>query len=570
MTSVNPQTGSPKLQSIKYVNILPSGKLGQYKENEQIDFKIDAVQNPYFDGSKSYLLVKVTNTSTWANGAGGDIPMCFPANMGGNALINRLTLSTGDGTGKIVEDLEAYNAYNGILNAYRHDADVFPSLAKVEGVSGRTNSCINQTIDNLGLGYFCPNGSVTADVITGGTSGIEASFALPVQSGLFSAFNQASAVPNMDIGGLHLRYHLERADRIMNVLCHKFYQLATINTVANCEVIKALNPITDVVGCSANNTDGLTFVVRQAFCNPTISVNGVPYSVDMCAFRVGMPISCVDTTTPAAAVIVGITKVEIANSHIQITVDTALTLNADYDVTWSAINRSYNIENVELRILNTLPDPQTIKQIRRSMARGINFNSHTLYKLSTAAQLKNAVLDIPESLTRALSMMVVPVQQVGLELVDQKNSYVWTRPDSIYAQVDSQIPAGELNDYSYQWQVSQSLIPNLQVVTNHVVDNKNDNVIYFNQQKMSLRPMIEVRSLGDNMDHSNPWDLDLPYFFPLLLAPQGSSFSLIDTAPQLRIENSEAGAAITSKLYHSFVNHVRLLKADDSGVTIEF
>ena len=553
MNSVNPPTGSPKLQSIKYVNILPSGKLGQYKENEQIDFKIDAVQN----------------TSTWANGAGGAVPMCFPANMGANALINRLTLSTGDGTGKIVEDLEAYNAYNGILNAYRHDADVFPSLAKVEGVSGRTNSCINQTIDNLGVGYFCPNGSVAANVITGGTTGIEASFALPVQSGLFSAFNQSSAVPNMDIGGLHLRYHLERADRIMNVLCHKFYQKVTINTVANCEVIKAVNPISEVVGCSTNATDGLTFLVQNAYCDPSISVNGVPYSVDMCAFRVGMPISCVDTTTPLAAVIVGITKVELTATHIQVTVDTALTVSANYEVKWSAINRSYNIENVELRILNTLPDPQTMKQIRRSMARGINFNSHTLYKLSTAAQLKNAVLDIPESLTRALSMMVVPVQQSGLELADQKNSYVWTRPDSIYSQVDGVTP-GDLNDYSYQWQVSQSLIPNLQVETNHLVDNKNDNVIYFNQQKMSLRPMIKIRSLGDNMDHSAPWDLDLPYFFPILLAPQGSSFSLIDTAPQLRVENSQSGASITSKLYHSFVNHVRLLKADDRGVTIEF
>ena len=160
--------------------------------------------------------------------------------------------------------------------------------------------------------------------------------------------------------------------------------------------------------------------------------------------------------------------------------------------------------------------------------------------------------------------MAVPCQQNGLQSTDAGNSYIYPRPDSIFDPL-------KINDYSYQWQVRQVLIPNLQVETNRLVDAKSDNVIYFNQQIMAQRPMYPVRSLADNVMNlgANALDLNLPYFFPLLLAPMGSSFDLIDSAPQLRIENTDS-ANTTAKLYFIFVNHVRKLTASDSGVVVEF
>ena len=210
-----------------------------------------------------------------------------------------------------------------------------------------------------------------------------------------------------------------------------------------------------------------------------------------------------------------------------------------------------------------MPDPATMKDIRRSVMRGINFNSTQLYKISTASALKNAVVDVPESLTKCLSLMAVPCQQANLDSVDGNNSYNYPRPDSILNSND--------NDYSYQWLVRQILIPNLAVDTNKSVDVKSDNVIFFNQQLMAQRPMYNVRSLADNkLNQTDTNDeLNLPYFFPLLLAPMGSSFDLLDSAPQLRVENSDS-ATTSAKLYHIFVNHVRMVKGSEQGIDVEF
>ena len=161
--------------------------------------------------------------------------------------------------------------------------------------------------------------------------------------------------------------------------------------------------------------------------------------------------------------------------------------------------------------------------------------------------------------------MSVPCQQANLNSVDQANVYCFPRPDSILNNND--------NDYSYQWQVRQVLIPNLEVKTNKAVDDKNDNCIFFNQQLMALRPMMDVRALSDHaeMATNNNQDLQLPYFFPLLLAPLGTSFDLIDAAPQLRVTNeTNTTGDITAKLNFVFVNHTRLLKITDTGVDVEF
>ena len=84
--------------------------------------------------------------------------------------------------------------------------------------------------------------------------------------------------------------------------------------------------------------------------------------------------------------------------------------------------------------------------------------------------------------------------------------------------------------------------------------------------------MFKVRSLGDKIANDLNYDLDLPFFIPLLLAPQGSSFDLIDASPQLRLENSQSAnlGQITAKLFHVFVCHTRKLTVVDDQVEINF
>ena len=560
-TMTNTQgSNNPKLQSVNYVSILPEGKTSGYKPEQQIDFKIDPIQFPYIDGKQSYLLLNIEPTGTFSNAnATADVPLMFVPNMGANSIVNRLTCRLNDGTGKIIEDRESYNLYNGIMNSYAHDSDVFPSLAACEGVSGRSSHPVNRTIDNINNTYFypLPDTSTTTNTAAGGNSLLaQNSFVIPIQLGLFSAFgNQHQAVPNMDIGGCHLTYYLEKANRCLQTLCHTFYRTVNINNVS----VDAVFPVefTDPVEITFTSTT--EFKVKQTDCDCNLTIGDEPWTIDKCAWRVGMPMKIGSNSAVAL-----INLIEIDGGRINVTLDQAIGSVGDDTVRPDDISkRDYSISKVELRVLNTMPDAGTMKDIRRSVMRGINFNSTQLYKVSTASALKNAVVDIPESLSKCLSIMAVPCQQSNLDTVDGQNSYNYPRPDSMLNSNN--------NDYTYQWLVRQILIPNLAVETNKLVDAKSDNTILFNQLLMAMRPMYNVRSLEDNKLNQtwNNEELNLPYFFPLTLAPMGSSFDLIDSAPQLRIENVDS-ATTTAKLYHIFVNHVRMLKGSEAGVDVEF
>ena len=190
------------------------------------------------------------------------------------------------------------------------------------------------------------------------------------------------------------------------------------------------------------------------------------------------------------------------------------------------------------------------------MARGVSYCSVQLYKLSTAAQLVNSVLEIAEALTRVSSLLAVPVQQDDLEAVDINNSYVYCRPDSLLPGFTN------TNNTKYQWQIQNVLIPNLEVSTNGATNNNNDNSILFNQQIMALRHLVDVRALADNplCNKTRDVDIELPFFYPVSLSPRGQSFNIINSAPQLRIKNTATGADVTAKLYHIFAVHTRVLK----------
>ncbi len=566
---------SPKLQQVRYVNVLPQGKQGDYTQNNRVDFMPDPVTAPYFDGAQSYLNIRVRNTSNFEQGNSASAPtanppICFPAHVGVNALINRCVERSKDGV--VIEDIEAYNQITGIAQSYSHDSDVFPTLSRISGVAGRTCEPMNQTIDNLGVNYFLPNGALNAssNTITGGNEGVSASFCVPVQTGLMSAFGfqkdsfgnlsrQHHVVPNLDVGGLHLQFFLEKNNVALQTMYSKFYKETTINGTAVVEEY-AKYPLESH---SAVKT-GTQILLDTSVCDTSKVVNDVPYDPSMCVFRVGAILS--DGTDQRVITSVK-TDQGASSNQIEIEVDVAFSAgDGAVNVQLGAINRNYVIDKIELKLLLTIPDDQTLRMIRSQMARGISFTSMQLYKQSTAQQLKNAVIDIPEALTRAQAILAVPCQQDDLEAVDIFNSYIYTRPDAL-------LPiGGNTNNYTYQWQIENLLLPNLAVDTNSKTNNQNDNSIFFNQQVMALRHLIEVKALADapKVRKSEDVDLELPYFLPVSLSPRGVSYDLVNSAPQLRITNSASGADIKAKLFHIHCVHTRILTATDGGVEVAF
>ncbi len=564
------QGSNPKLQTVKYVNILPSGKQGQYKQNERVDFMPDPSTNPYFDGKQSYLNIRVRNTSTLAKGNSANAvtaaaPLCFPAHIGANSLINRCLVRARDNS-QVIEDIEAYNMLNGIKNAYTNDQDIFKTLGRITGVAGRTCQPENQLVDNLACNYFLPNGETgtgaSANVISGGNESRDASFCVPIESGLFSAFgDQHHVIPNLDVP-LHIQLFLEKADVALQTLYSRFRVLSDINgVVVNEEYGKS--PFSDHTGTLSAAQNSI--LVDQIICRTNVTMDDVPYNADMCAFRVGQPIVIgADTRI--------ITKVETnkgaGNDQIELTFDTTFTTAGSTAVTFklAPATRSYIIDKIELKCLLTIPDDSTMRMIRSQMNKGISFSSVQLYKQSTSEGLVNSVLDIPESLTRCGSLLAVPVQQGGIGSLDIDNSYMYCQPDANYG-------SGNNNQTRYQWQVGGLLIPNLEVELNTATNNNNDNVIFFNQQVMALRHLLTPKALADSAACRKATDVDieLPFFYPLSLAPRGESFNIIDSAPQLRIANTSATSNnITPKLYHIFACHTRVLKSSEMGAEISF
>ena len=70
----------------------------------------------------------------------------------------------------------------------------------------------------------------------------------------------------MDIGGVNLTYHLEKAERCMQLLCHKFYKAETIGGVANCNVEVAVNPLT-AIAITMDGANGAKFKVDKSVIN---------------------------------------------------------------------------------------------------------------------------------------------------------------------------------------------------------------------------------------------------------------------------------------------------------------
>jgi hypothetical protein len=84
---------------------------------------------------------------------------------------------------------------------------------------------------------------------------------------------------------------------------------------------------------------------------------------------------------------------------------------------------------------------------------------------------------------------------------------------------------------------------------------------------MAFRPVCEARCLNDTINGSNA-PLANPVVIPLLLAPVGSSYKLLDSEPQLRYTSSNT-VNTKAKLFHIYVNHVRTLKANAETGNVE-
>jgi hypothetical protein len=532
------------LANVKYTSVIPDGKTGNYTAGQRVTFQLPP-RYAYIDGKQSYLRVEIDNTSVRSDTGAAPAcpyPVVFPRHVGANALFERVQFRD-QVKGLVLEDIEAYNSYVGICKSYGYDTNQYDAQDLVERVGAHTNADRNRTSENPAMYYFQTQPEVVAngpaDTLAGGNVAITAAACCPVYLGMWSNLGggtdpEHQVLANMDMGGSQLDLYLERATPALSLISHGFKYLDSQGFVVE-------NPkgLTDKITCDAILAGTDDYVAIS-----TTEANLTYMTLDGCAFRIGMPVqvykedgTLMKTTT--------ITSVDVSGTQIQVSLaDEIGDTDAVPTIRIVPPTLSYNIRSIELRILETTPtDPGSVRQ---ALLKGVNYKTTMLTKISQPSGLLNQVIDVPAVTERALSVWALPCDQDDLNITETSS------------RLDPQIA----QQNSYIWAIKNVLIPNRAVSVSKTVNSATDNTLHLKNLEMAMRPVCQTQAVmeGDNPDAT---ELDLPFFYPLLLAPQGSSYSLLGNEIQLRIENTSA-ASVPAYLYHVFVNHTRTIRVSDA------
>ena len=545
------------INSVKWVSIRPSGKTADYVSGDKLEFEIPR-DHAFIDGRQSYIYLEVENKTTFTDGttagATADYPACWYSHMGANGLLQRVQLQ--DANGKMLEDVEQCNAYMGVMNSYGKDQGEYDTTAKVEGVAGHDPTAFNSAMNDPKVNVMYPEGSVDGGVLSGGNVAVQSSFCLPVPLGLWSQLgNDHQVFPNLALNGTKMNIYFENPNVCMKDMAHRFvndptgqglYQenFVEVSGAVDCDDVGAADPHDEVF-------------VKVATCDTAVHTLGEPFDLGGVGFREGQAV--VVTHTVAAVEIetkTTITEVKedqgAGNNQLRLKLKDAITAGDATDITikLSTPVFNYNINKVELRVLEVMPnDPKPVLQ---AVARGINYNTTTLSKLSTASQLKHSVLNIISSMTRASSIWVLPC---NAEKLTEKNV-----ASIVYPQQDND------NTTTYQFQIKDFLIPNKEVLVDKNRNNASDNSIYRQQLAMATRSVFPLKAFGCG-DNAKASDLSNPFVIGVQLAPVGNTFNLLDNEVQLRLTNGST-VNTPSRLYHIFVNHTRTLKSGEMGAEV--
>ena len=540
------------INSVKWVSIRPSGKTADYKSGDKLEFEIPR-DTAFIDGKQSYIYVEVENKTTFTDsGATADYPACWYSHMGANGLLQRVQLQ--DANGKMLEDVEQANAYMGIMNSYGKDQGEYETTAKVEGVAGHDPTGFNSSMSDPKVNIMYPEGDTSTGPLVGGNVAVQTSYCLPVPLGLWSGLgNDHQVFPNLALNGTKMNIYFENPNVCMKDMAHRFTKEIDGSGFFEENFVN----VSEDVECDnhdpANPTDEL--LVKESVCNTAVHDKGEGFILNGVGFRQGQKVIVSYDDGSPQTLKTTITEVKddegTSSNQLMLTLaDSIAASSTNISVKLSPPVFDYNINKVELRVLECMPnDPKPVLQ---AVARGINYNTTTLSKLSTASQLKHSVLNIISSMTRASSIWVLPCNAEKLTTANESSI--------VYPQQDDN------NTTTYQFQIKDFLIPNKEVLVDKERNNTSDNSIYRQQLAMATRSVFPLRAFGCG-DNPNASDLSNPFFIGVQLAPTGNTFNLLDNEVQLRLTNGST-TDTPARLYHIYVNHTRTLKSGEMGAEV--
>lgn len=546
-------SNDPTLLGSKYVALLPKGKVANYGPNERCELDLNT-DLACVDGKACYLDIELTNTSTFASGSSVNAPYpCAPyPHLGGHALIRSLQFS--DLAGRKMEGAERYALQTGILNAFRLDDDDRQVAAKVEGVSGPAPrpqyNVVSEAVCNKL--YIKPELDVINDVVQTTTSNVATmvtgKYCLPINLGSFSGLDETHEVlPNLPLKGTRLRIDTAPANEVMQTLSSR---LVNANGRETC-----YNGFTNL---SCDITNGNNYLDINTTVLDTTKTES-----DKIIFSTGQKV-VVSEGANTDTLEISYTQENQGGSNNQLRLyftsnitncSTTSTANVKLD----APTYGYNITKIELKVLHVIPDNKTLDYIARQVQNiGYNISCVSLDKLSRVSGLKETILDLPVNYSKAMSILVAPIQSDGINNTDYANNGWNTQ---VFPHLN---PTTTTNKFSYQWQLRNILTPDRPIAYCINEGVKSDNVLHFSHLKQALSPLMKVKclepSLYDLSDSVATRGQCMPFVYPVLLAPLGNSLDLLDIEPQLRITVDNTADA-TNVLYHIFTIHTVKIKS---------
>ena len=510
-------------------------------------------------------------------------------NVGASAVINRLVIRS---MGRLLEEQNDYNLYANMKYLATEDEGILNKRSRLEGCAKSykigQNPWVTQNGANVGTAY-----TDIADT----WRYVDRKVQLPLNCS--GVFNKPQAHPCLAVP-LEVSLLLERNARCMLVNPEDVtFELENAGGAADTTSLKVetqikyginnaagqyllddhLNPVANLplrIGQRVllKKTGGAGNLANAGQCNITsINISG--------AGVVLIQFGNADGTT------VNFTDGAVTGLTLQVLSDTGTLFNnsATADgITVAPQTMDYEVRNPQLVVPKVIPSPQYTQAISTAIAKGqyaMDIMSWVNYKQAIPGAVSNSTTIIPADLSRAKSILSVPVEQANLDAFNSLNN----------------IQGKYLDAQQYEYQINNKLLPDRRVplarevnaqfgVGTEVIDgvtaryisapdNAGGSVLgglhVYETEKALMDAGYDVKNLRflGKTQNTGPTGLfDGFWLVGRSLGPYGTSQNLMGISSILYLDYIDGTGPL--KLLNNFVVHIRTIQLTPEGVQLRY
>ena len=554
-----------------------------FKQNNLIHF--DVTRDVGFADLQNSFIEADINLNGSANA-----PCCqIYRNVGASAVVNRLVIRS---MGRLLEEQNDYNLYANMKYLATEDEGILNKRARLEGCAKSykigQNPWVTQNGANVGTAY-----TDIADT----WRYVDRKIQMPLNCS--GVFNKAQAHPCLAVP-LEVSLLLERNARCMLVNPEDVvFELEDAGGAADAASLKVptqikyginnaaaqyltddhLNPVANLplrIGQRVllKKTGGAGNLANAGQCNITsinISAGGV----------VVIQFGNADGTTVnyTDGAVTGLT-LQVLNDDGSL-FNNAATANG---ITVAPQTMDYEVKNPQLVVPKVIPSPDYTQAISMAIAKGkyaMDIMSWVNYKQAIPGAVSNSTTIIPADLSRAKSILSVPVEQANLDAFNSLNN----------------IQGKYLNAQQYEYQINNKLLPDRRVplarevnaqftVGTETIDGQTSRYIsapdnaggsvlgglhVFETEKALMDSGYDVKNLrflGKTQTTGATGLQDGFWLVGRSLGPYGTSQNLMGVSSILYLDYLDGTGPL--KLLNNFVVHIRTIQLTPEGVQLRY